>query len=396
MHDYYYYIKLDKDVKIFGKNKPVFDNFRKRGHLDEESIILLQEITRIEIKPPKDINIWNELFDKNTDFNKFHEKYDKKYKRKVVDDVMWFYADINEVLCMFFNEQAMGDTKQLGFDTAVVHIGTKEDYYKDMYYCNHWCSFETINHNLIQLYNDDCLNAMKDIPDKSIDMILCDLPYGITGCRCDNLIMFDKLWEHYSRITKDNGTIVLFSSGVFTIDLINSNNKEFKYKLIWKKNVPTGMASAKYRPMKYYEEICIFQKGKGVYNPILKDRVGVGKSCYKYNHYCGKNNHITLEKIKKKYNPDKVQPSDVLEFNVVPNRNNKLHPMQKPVELLEYLIKTYTNEGDLVLDNCMGSGSTGVACINTNRNFIGIELDENYFRIARNRINEVQNDTTNK
>lgn len=153
---------------------------------------------------------------------------------------------------------------------------------------------------------------------------------------------------------KDNGIIVLFSSGLFTIDLISSNRKDFRYKLIWKKNVPTGMSSAKYRPMKYYEEICVFYKSLGVYNPQLKPRIGVGKSCYNYEHYCGESNHVSYKKIKKKYNPDFVQPSDVLEFNVVPNRNGKLHPTQKPVELLEWLIKTYTNENMIVLDNCMG------------------------------------------
>ena len=119
----------------------------------------------------------------------------------------------------------------------------------------------------------------------------------------------------------------------------------------------------------------------------MKERVGVGKECYNYDHYCGDNNHIQLEKQKRRYNPDFVQPSDILEFNVVPNRNGKLHPTQKPVELLEWLIKTYSNEGDTILDNCMGSGSTGVACKNTNRNFIGIELDEKYFEIASNRLN---------
>lgn len=138
--------------------------------------------------------------------------------------------------------------------------------------------------------------------------------------------------------------------------------------------------------MKYYEEICVFGKTKTTYNPIMKERVGKGKACYNYNHYCNPNNHINLAKTPKKYNPNFVQPSDVLEFNVVPNREGKLHPTQKPVALLEYLIKTYTNEGETVLDNCMGSGSTGVACINTNRNFIGIELDEKYFNIAKERI----------
>ena len=239
---------------------------------------------------------------------------------------------------------------------------------------------------MIELYNNDCLEEMKKIKDKSIDMILCDLPYNLTSMSWDCLIPFDKLWEQYNRIIKDNGNIVLFSSGTFTIDLINSNRKNFKYKLIWKKNVPTGMASAKYRPMKYYEEICIFNKNKSTYNPQMKERIGKHKECYRYEHYCNPNNHLDLGKVKKKYDPNFVQPSDVLEFNVVPNRVGKLHPTEKPVELLEWLIKTYSNENEIVLDNCAGSGSTGVACLNTNRNFIGIELDEKYFTVMENRL----------
>ena len=236
------------------------------------------------------------------------------------------------------------------------------------------------------IYQGDCLEVMQSLQDQSVDMVLCDLPYGTTSCYWDIVIPFEDLWKEYKRICKSNAAIVLFSSGLFTIDLINSNRKEFKYKLIWNKNVPTGMSSAKYRPMKYYEEICVFYKENPTYNPIMKERVGVGKDCYNYNHYCGTNNHINFGKIKKKYDPDFVQPSDVLNFNVVPNRNGKLHPTQKPVELLEYLIKTYTNDGDTVLDNCMGSGSTGVACKNLNREFIGIEKEEKYFNIAKERI----------
>lgn len=221
------------------------------------------------------------------------------------------------------------------------------------------------------IYNEDCLVGMKDIEDNSIDCVICDLPYNMTQLSWDSLIPFDKLWEQYERIVKPNGNIVLFSSGLFTLKLIESNIKKFRYKLIWKKNVPTGMSSAKYRPMKYYEEICIFGTTKSTYNPIMKERIGVGKSCYKYDHYCGDSNHIKLNKQKKRYDPDFVQPSDIVEFNVVPNRNGKLHPTQKPVELIEYLIKTYSNEGDVILDNCMGSGTTAIAAINTNRNFIG-------------------------
>lgn len=236
------------------------------------------------------------------------------------------------------------------------------------------------------LYLGDCISYMQEIEDKSIDCIICDLPYGITGINWDCAIDFDILWREYSRIIKDCGNILLFSSGLFTIDLINSNRKWFKYKLIWKKNVPTGMSSAKYRPMKYYEEICLFNNGKGTYNPIMKERIGKHKECYRYDHYCGENNHIAYEKQKRRYDTDKVQPSDILEFDVVPNRNGKLHPTQKPVELLKWLITTYSNENDLVLDNCMGSGTTGVACKELNRRFIGIEREEKYFKIAKERI----------
>ena len=242
----------------------------------------------------------------------------------------------------------------------------------------------------VRLLNNECIEAMKTLKGNSIDCIICDLPYNITACSWDNLIPFDKLWEQYNRILKDNANIILFSSGNFTFELYSSNPKQYKYKLIWKKNVPTGMASAKYRPMKYYEEILVFQKGKGVYNPQMKDRVGDKKECYKYDHYCGDNNHLSdFKKQPKRYDPNKVQPSDVLEFNVVPNRNGKLHPTQKPIELLEWLVKTYSNEEDTILDNCMGSGTTGVACKRLNRKFIGIEMDKKYFNIAKERIENV-------
>ena len=242
----------------------------------------------------------------------------------------------------------------------------------------------------IVLRYGDCLDVMQEIPNNSIDCIICDLPYGTTAMTWDKIIDFDLLWEQYNRICKDNSNIILFSSGEFTYKLYASNIKQYKYKLIWKKNVPTGMSSAKYRPMKYYEEILVFQKGKGCYNPQMKERVGVHKECYRYNHYCNPNNHIDLEKKPKRYDPKKVQPSDILEFNVVPNRKGKLHPTEKPVELLEWLVKTYSNENDTILDNCMGSGTTGVACKNLNRNFFGIEKDKKYFDIAKERIYATQ------
>ena len=232
----------------------------------------------------------------------------------------------------------------------------------------------------------DCLEQMKNIDDKSVDLILCDLPYGQTKMTWDVKLPFNELWEEWNRILKDDSMVVLFSSGMFTFEVVNSNLKDFKYRLIWKKNVPSGMSSAKYRPMKYFEEICVFKKGAGIYNPIMKERIGEKKACYNYNHYCGKSNHINVDKVKKKYDPDFVQPSDVLEFKVVPNRKGKLHPTEKPVELLEYLIRTYSNEGDTVLDCCAGSGSTLVAAINTDREIIGIEANPEYFEVIKRRL----------
>lgn len=241
------------------------------------------------------------------------------------------------------------------------------------------------------LYLGDCLDVMKTIPNSSIDLIVCDLPYGSTVLEWDKILNFEHLWNEYNRILKNAANVVLFASGEFTYKLWESNKQQYRYKLIWKKNVPTGMSSAKYRPMKYYEEILIFSNStKATYNPQMKSRVGIHRECYNYNHYCGNSNHVNLEKVKYKYDPDFVQPSDVLEFSVVPNRKGKLHPTEKPVELIQWLIKTYSNENDVVLDNCMGSGTTGVACVNTNRQFIGIELNENYFNIAKKRIEQIR------
>lgn len=238
-----------------------------------------------------------------------------------------------------------------------------------------------------EIWHGDCLELMENVPDKSIDAIICDLPFGTLSCSWDVIIPFDKLWSHYDRIIKENAAIVLFGSQPFTTDLIMSNRQAFKYSLVWNKNVPTGMSSAKYRPMRYHEDILVFYYKQPTYNPIMKQRVGIGKACYNYDHYCGQSNHVNYDKVKKKYDPDWVQPSSVLDFKVVPNRNGKLHPTQKPVELCEYLIKTFTNEGDLILDNCAGSGSTLLAAKNLNRNFIGIEKDKNYYDICKSRIN---------
>ena len=239
----------------------------------------------------------------------------------------------------------------------------------------------------MRLLHGDCLEVMKDIPSGSIDMILCDLPYGTTACKWDSVIPFEPLWEQYNRIIKDNGAIVLFGNEPFTSLLIHSNLKGFKYRWDWNKNIPSGIGYAKYRPMQQTEDIAVFTRNgkKTVYNPQMIKRANPIKS--------GGNNKKTGvyhdfkcmgegKPYKKTY--EYKNPVTLIEFAKV--RKGALHPTQKPVALLEYLIKTYTNEGDTVLDNCMGSGSTGVACVNTNREFIGIELDAGYFQIAKDRI----------
>ena len=240
-----------------------------------------------------------------------------------------------------------------------------------------------------KVLHGDCLELMKNIPDSSVDMILCDPPYGSLKCAWDVVIPFEPLWEQYKRILTERGSIVLFATYQFGCDLVKYSNGWFKYDLVWDKNVPTGMSYAKYRPMMYHENILVFGQSTATYNPIKKERVGEKKECYNgYTHYCGNNNHINVKKVKKQYDPDYVNPSTVLRFNVVPNRNGKLHPTQKPVALCEYLIRTYTNEGETVLDNCAGSGTTGVACQNTGRNYILIEKERKYIDIIKTRLED--------
>lgn len=233
---------------------------------------------------------------------------------------------------------------------------------------------------MIDIKQGDCLELMKDIPDESIDMILCDLPYGTTKNKWDSVIPLNKLWEQYERIIKDNGAIVLFSQMPFSAELVHSNLKLFKYEWIWQKDNGTGFLNAKKMPLKIHENILVFYKKLPLYNPQMRTgfkpyKCKQGRHSTNYGAY--EQGHIT-ESNGERY------PIDIIKFK----KDSGLHPTQKPVELLEYLIKTYTNENETVLDNCMGSGSTGVACINTNRNFIGYELDEKYFEIAGKRLNE--------
>ena len=223
---------------------------------------------------------------------------------------------------------------------------------------------------------------MKNIPDKSIDMILCDLPYGTTHNKWDNVIPMEPLWKQYNRIIKDHGAIVLFSQMPFGASLIMSNPKMFRYEWIWEKNQAAGFLNAKKMPLRKHENILVFYKHLPTYNPqglIKLDEPIQEKGSANRN---GKNYGVADKSFIRTHTN---YPTDIITFS----KDSGYHPTQKPVDLLEYLIKTYTNEGDTVLDNCMGSGSTGVACVNTNRDFIGMELNEEYFKIACGRIEGV-------
>lgn len=233
-----------------------------------------------------------------------------------------------------------------------------------------------------RLYCGDCLEVMKSIPDGSVDLILCDLPYGVTQNKADIVIPFAPLWEQYERVIKPNGAIVLFSQGVFYVDLVNSNRKLFKYDLIWDKQLLSGFLNANRMPLRQHEQIAVFGKGKITYNPQMT----VGEK----NHSKGKpkknanNNYGEYDFVESKEDGLKY-PTSILTFSK-PHPSKAKHRTEKPVSLLEWIIKTYSNENEIVLDNCMGSGSTGVACKHTNRRFIGIEIDQEIFTVAKERI----------
>ena len=250
----------------------------------------------------------------------------------------------------------------------------------------------------INLLHGDCLELMKDIPDKSIDMILCDLPYGTTHAKWDSVIPLDLLWVEYARVIKDNGSIILFGQNPFSSILVCSNLKLFNHSWVWEKDKCANFQLAKHQPRKMTEDILVFSKGgytynaknKCIYNPQMIDReprkpTGLTKRSEKMVEINPRPNP-TLFKSGEDFIADKSYPKNLVYFPT--EHKGRLHPTQKPVALFEYLIKTYTNEGETVLDNCMGSGTTGVACLNTNRNFIGIELDDKYFEIAKRRIND--------
>nr|WP_295602474.1 site-specific DNA-methyltransferase [uncultured Terrisporobacter sp.] len=245
-----------------------------------------------------------------------------------------------------------------------------------------------------RLYQGDCLEIMKNLKDKSIDCIICDLPYGVTSKnKWDTIIPYEPLWKEYKRIIKDNGAIILFGQDKFTAKTMLSNEKMHRYNLVWNKVLTSGFLNAGRMPLREHEDIMIFYKKSPTYNPQFtegKPLHGMGAKFKKI-----KNNNNNYNDFNSCNNPSanregdtKKYPKSILTF---PRKSSSkmLHPTEKPVELLEYLIKTYSNEGDVILDNCMGSGSTGVACLKTNRDFIGIELDKGYFNMSKNRIENI-------
>lgn len=248
---------------------------------------------------------------------------------------------------------------------------------------------------LVDLRLGDCLKLMHDLPEKSVDLILCDLPYGTTAIEWDKPLPFEAMWQHYERIIKDKAAIILFSSQPFTTDLIVSNRKLFRYEIIWKKTQPQGFLNANKAPLRNHENICVFYKKLPTYRPIKTKvkRSDIGRvrqvNAMRSQQY-REMDRTTWFETGERY------PTDVVEFSnwngalFGKNKNATKHPTQKPVDLCAYLIETYTNPGDMVLDNCMGSGSTGVACIKTGRSFIGMEIKPEYFALAESRIREVQ------
>ncbi len=239
--------------------------------------------------------------------------------------------------------------------------------------------------DMVQLYKGDCLEVMNNIEDKSIDMILCDLPYGTTKCKWDIIIPFDELWKQYNRIIKDNGVIALFGKQPFTSLLVTSNLKMFKYEIIWDKKCASNPMLAKKQPLQKHESICVFYKKQPTYNPQMTK----GEKWKRGGNTKTKSIHTETPVNVGRRKSDTTEmkyPKSIVTYSTADRTKKLLHPTQKSVALLEYLVKTYTNENETILDNCMGSGSTGIACVNVNRKFIGIEKEEGYFNVAQERI----------
>jgi site-specific DNA-methyltransferase (adenine-specific) len=249
------------------------------------------------------------------------------------------------------------------------------------------------------IYNEDCLMGMQKIDDKSIDMILCDLPYGTTACKWDSIIDLDKLWIEYKRIIKPYGAIILFCSQPFTTKLISSNYNWFKYCWVWEKNRATGHVHSKNRPMKIHEDVAVFSEGNTLHEGQSNKRmpyypqglIELGKDTYRRTRHDAGDNAVMG---KRKSHKETIAthtgyPTSILNFDIEMNEQ-RFHETQKPLQLCEYLIKTYSKENELILDNCMGGGNTAIACINTNRNYIGFELESTYCDIANKRIQDIE------
>lgn len=244
------------------------------------------------------------------------------------------------------------------------------------------------------IYNMDCIEGMKMLPDKSIDMILCDLPYGTTACKWDSIIPFDDLWAAYKRIIKDNGAIVLFGSEPFSTKLRASNLTMFRYDWVWNKQRGSNFANARKQPMKSHETISVFYKHLPIYNPQFwfstpYKTIGRKRTNEIEGLHGGSAANVCTSTISE---DGRRYPLSIISF---PRDGNRVHPTQKPVALCEYLIKTYTNEGEVVLDNCFGSGTTLVAAVSTNRHYIGFELEPKYFDIACNRLDDAEREREN-
>ena len=253
-----------------------------------------------------------------------------------------------------------------------------------------------MNIELNTIYNEDCMEGMKRIPDGSVDCIICDLPYGVLNkgnehAQWDCPLPMDKLWAEYERVTKDNAAIILFAQGMFTADLMVSNRNMWRYNLIWDKMGKTGFLNANRMPLRQHEDICVFYNSLPVYNPQMEKcelhkrnhgrgnlKSPVTNSCY------GK--HIEVKTIES----DEKFPTSIISISKEHKIGHFFHPTQKPVSLLKYLVLTYSNKGDTILDNCMGSGTTALACIDTGRNFIGFEKEKKYFDIAMQRIAQMR------
>ena len=238
---------------------------------------------------------------------------------------------------------------------------------------------------LLELYNEDCIEGMKRIPDGSVDLILDDIPFGTTQCYFDKRLPLEQMWEQFLRVTKHNAAILLFSQMPFGAELIMSNKKMFRYEWVWAKSLGVGFLNANRMPLRCHENILVYYRALPTYNPQFTK----GKP-YIYTHEPRESRHSNYKKLPTKYSKSNLDgrryPRDVLHFKSTVGIETRYHPQQKPVALLEYLIRTYTNAGETVLDATMGSGSTGVACVNTGRNFIGFELDTDIFNTASERI----------